>query len=142
MDKKQTKDSNKVVIQKDITKQMNNPQLSRKEEIEKEIDEHHKKAKHLPTKDIVEIIKAVCDYNLSWNFKSIELHARLDERIRAEQDFLKMIREYIHNRYSEINKCQTRACRKCEVIRAELALMETRLVPELKSTIQKENKNG
>ena len=52
------------------------------------------------------------------------------------------VEDYIKNRYDEINNCdegiRLSDCYKCETIRAELALMETRMKPqEIKSLMEK-----
>jgi len=120
---------------------MKNPQLSRKEELQKEIEIEQKNVK------FQEGINAVIDFTdiqLSILNKR-ELQARLDERIRAEQDFLKnveklkkriMINGNLSNRIVEVDKDSfIRAhdmvlnCIVCEIIDEEL-----------KSTIQKETK--
>jgi hypothetical protein len=68
-----------------------NPQLSRKEELQQEIEIEQKNVK------FQEGINAVIDFtDIQLNILNRrELQARLDERIRAEQDFLKMIDEKI-----------------------------------------------
>ena len=62
-----------------------NPKLSRKEEIQQEIARRNK----IHRQEAIKLkIKPLSDNN--WD-DTIELQARLDERIRAERDFLKMI---------------------------------------------------
>jgi hypothetical protein len=75
---------------------------------------------------------------------------RLCPKCQKEKETLKkvsimwadFVEDYIKNRYDEINNCdegiRLSDCYKCETIRAELALMETRMKPqEIKSLMEK-----
>jgi len=100
---------------------MKNPQLSRKEEIEKEIKQ----------------VEKYCPSEVTsghWNRLDI-LKARLDERIRAEQDFLRLIDElilmYKKNKLVKPNNFSIEDRATAMVTLEDLKI-------ELKSTIQKE----
>jgi hypothetical protein len=116
---------------------MNNPQLSRKEEIEKGCGKEAGCGtlfKRL-SKDKVEDVYALCP----------TCQARLDERIRAEQDFLRLIDEEISKQkkiYEEMKEARTTRMKNNSSVSWGMrdALNKIENYNELKSTIQKETK--
>lgn len=65
--------------------------------------------------------------------KEIETHPVCLECYRlGKEETKEKIKEYIIKRYSELNACpmnkgKDKFCEKCEIIKSELALLETRL---------------
>jgi hypothetical protein len=108
---------------------MNNPQLSRKEEIQERILELNKMG-----------YKKMFVEKNSLQEKAI-LEARLDERIRAEQDFLKMIDEFIKKLDFEEDDKRTKRDIRLNRRYIVTPLFDTDL-EKLKSTIKQEMKNG
>ena len=51
--------------------------------------------------------------------------------LTGRQEILNRIENYIKNRYLEIDGCHIKKCKKCQTIRSELALLETRIVREI-----------
>jgi hypothetical protein len=108
---------------------MTNPQLSRKEEIEKGCGKKGWYPNYLHIECVKLYIPADNNYLLCPTCQ-----ARLDERIRAEQDFLKEKENIIDEIYFIFGK-----------IKGRLAVGNLKvddLQEELKSTIQKEKTNG
>jgi len=116
-----------------------NPQLSRKQEISKGCG---KELEYFHRDNDNNKIYWKCGETQTYKWMYCPTcQARLDERIRAEQDFLKMIDERIYylkqslkylssNEYNGENK-------RAEIVMAKIKIRD---IEELKSTIQKEKK--
>ena len=66
-------------------------------ELFKEIQEHDNTASMYTTEEIAEIVNKTMDYKLYWNFKSVELHAKLKQHIDTRDKIINKINDFKNN---------------------------------------------